>query len=88
MVPRGGRTDFFFLFNHYLHVTYLDHGEIIYSPPPVGCPNGGSTLQAPLSSGCPGLSQDMERTKDITDKRNHLSIYCGRHEVKRGQEQW
>jgi len=46
--PLGGRL--FFLFNHYSHATYLDHGEIMYSPFPVCCPCSGGTLQAPL---CP-----------------------------------
>jgi len=43
-------VDLCFGFNHYSHATYLDHGEIIYSPFPVRCPRGGGTLRAPL---CP-----------------------------------
>jgi len=39
-----------FLFNHYSRATYLDHGEIMYSPFPVRCPRSGGTSQAPL---CP-----------------------------------
>ena len=38
----------FFLFIHYSHATYLDHGEIMYSPFPVRCPRSGGSLQAPL----------------------------------------
>jgi len=30
-IGAAGDEDFF-LFNHYSHATYLDHGEIIYSP--------------------------------------------------------
>ena len=41
---------FFFLFIHYSHATYLDHGEDMYSPFPVRCPRSGGPLQAAL---CP-----------------------------------
>jgi len=41
---------FFFWLIHYSHTTYLDHGEVMYSPFPVRCPRDGGTLQAPL---CP-----------------------------------
>ena len=40
----------FFLFIHYSHATYRDHGGIMYSPFPVRCPRGDGMLQAPL---CP-----------------------------------
>jgi len=46
---------FFYLFIHYSHATYLDHGEDMYSPFPVRCPRSGGSLQAPLlpSQACP-----------------------------------
>jgi len=39
---------FFFLFIHYSHATYGDHGEDMYSPFPVRSPRSGGSLQAPL----------------------------------------
>ena len=64
----------FFLFNHYSHATYLDHGEIIYSPSPVRSPRGGGTLQFPPALR-PGLSRgDVVRTKEITKERTSCSL--------------
>jgi len=60
----AGRVFFFFLFNHYWHATYLDHGEIMYSPFPVRC-----LRKLPFALH-PGLShEDVERTKKGKDKR-------------------
>jgi len=46
-----------FFVNHCSHVTYLDHGEITYSPFPVRRPGSSGTLQAPLPSAqaCPKM---------------------------------
>jgi len=55
---RPTKAKVFFLFDHYSHATYLDHGEIMYSPFPVRCPRGGGTLQAPLlpsAQACPKM---------------------------------
>jgi len=35
--------DFFFLFIHYSHATYGDHGDNMYSPFPVRCPRSGGS---------------------------------------------
>ena len=66
-LPRGDRGGIeeavFFLLNHYSHATYLDDGEIIYSPFPVRCPRGGGTLQAPLYPPLRPVQEDAIRTK-------------------------
>jgi len=54
--PRTATRFFFFLVIHYLHATYGDNGENIYSPFPVRCPRSGDWLQAPLlpsAQACP-----------------------------------
>jgi len=89
----------FFLFNHYSHATYLDHGEIMYSPFPVRCPRSGGTLQAPL---CPpprpvprrndahqgnDTRKEKRREKGKKERKNkgdRLAFSSGRNEVGRG----
>jgi len=61
------------IFNHYPHATYLDHGEIIYSPFPVRCPHGGGTLQVPL---CPPPRPVPRRC------RGHQGNYKGKRQMK------
>jgi len=85
----------FFCFNRYSHATYLDHGEIMYSPFPVRCPLSAVSAVAaccklPFALR-PGRSQkDEMRTKEITkervrasvrDKRNKQSGSAARHLV-------
>ena len=61
--PNQNSDPIFFLFNHYSHAIWTDHGEIMYSPFPARCPRGGGTLH-PFALR-PGLSQESEmRTKE------------------------
>jgi len=34
-----------FLFIHYPHATYLDHGEVASNPPALGVPNCSDTIE-------------------------------------------
>ena len=86
---------FFYLFIHYSHATYGDHGEIMCSPVPVRCPRSGGTLLAPR---CPpprpvprrcGAHQGKYKEKtNEKDKFTGLALSGERHEVRRGKEQW
>ena len=71
VLPKPGEDFFsFFSFNHYSYATYLDCGEITYSPFPVCCPRSGGTLQAPPLPSAPACPQEKEKhTKKITKER-------------------
>jgi len=67
----------FFLFIHYSHATYLDHGEDMYSPFPVRCPRSGGSLQAPLLPSAQACSENVwcapkklqkKRTKEKSER--------------------
>jgi len=65
---RGGFL--LFLFNHYSHATYLDHGETIYSPffPSVVCAVA-ARCKLPFALRL-GLSREyVERTKETTKEK-------------------
>jgi len=77
---------FFSPFNHYYYATYLDHGEVMYSPFPVRCPRGGGTLQAPFlpsAQACPVRREEKKRrelTKEIKSVARVLLLVRQYHE--------
>jgi len=92
----------FFLVNHYLHATYLEHGTVRF----LSAVRAVTARCKPHFALRPGLSQeDVIRTKEITKENKPsgregqtketkesavfpLILSCRRHEVRRGQDQW